>query len=86
MQLFFFVNHKALGRRGTETAKLLQSPPNLAYIVLSLKYVGRVGEANPGRGFRKTPELGLVEDRETLRKACTNNELRMRMPHVAPSP
>ena len=40
MPQFFFVNHKALGRRDTETAKLLQSPPNLAYIVLGLKYVG----------------------------------------------
>ena len=40
MQLFFFVNHKALGRRGTETAKLLQLPPSLAYIVLSLRNVG----------------------------------------------
>ena len=48
--------------------------------------MARVGEANPGRGCRKTPEFGLVEDEETLRKACTNNELHMRMPHVAPSP
>ena len=44
------------------------------------------GGADPDRGCRKTPEFGLVEDEETLRKACTNNELHMRMPHVAPSP
>ena len=48
--------------------------------------MARVGEANSGHGCRKTPEFGLVEDGETLREACTNNESSMSMPHVAPPP
>ena len=52
--------------------------------MLHVHAMARVGEANSGHGCRKTPEFGLVEDGETLREACTNNESSMSMPDVAP--
>ena len=54
--------------------------------MLHVHAMARVGEANSGHGCRKTPEFGLVEDGETLREACTNNESSMSIPHVAPPP